>query len=88
MVQSTHTWADNGTMTGTSRPAPPPYWKNALLAAVAVIVMFGGSGVVLRATDSLLLTYGFIALVAVTFAVAGVLLKRRTDRALSGQERR
>jgi hypothetical protein len=88
MVQSTRTWADNGTMTSTSRPALPPYWKNAWLAAVAVIVMFGGSGVVLRATDSLLLTYGFIALVAVTFAGMGVLLKRRTDRALLGQERR
>ena len=75
-------------MTTTSRPAPPPYWKNALLATVAAIVMFGGSGVILRATDNLLLTYGFIALVAVTFAGTGVLLKRRTDRALSGPERR
>jgi hypothetical protein len=75
-------------MTTTSRPTPPPYWKNALLAAVAVIVMFGGSGVILRATDNLLLTYGFIALVAGAFAGTGVLLKRRTDRALSRPERR
>jgi uncharacterized membrane protein YhaH (DUF805 family) len=81
-------WADNGTMTTTSRPAAPPYWRNALLAALSVIVMFSGSGVVLRATDNLLLAYGFIVLVAATFAGTGVLLKRRADRALSGPERR
>ena len=75
-------------MKTTSRPSPPLSWRNALLAALAVIVMFSGSGVVLRATDNLLLTYGFIVLVAATFAGAGVLLKRRTDRALSGPELR
>jgi hypothetical protein len=30
--------------------------------------LFGGSGIILRATDNLSLTYGFIALVAVAFA--------------------
>ncbi len=87
-LRPTHMCADNGTMPTTSRPESPPYWKNALLAAVAVIVMFGGSGIILRGTDNLSLTYGFIALVAVAFAVTGVLLKRRTERGLSGPERR
>lgn len=50
--------------------------------------MFSGSGVILRATDNLLLTYGFIVLVAASAAAVGVLLKRHTDRALSGPERR
>jgi hypothetical protein len=56
-----------------------------LLAAVTVILMFGGCGVILRETDSLLLTDGFIALVVVTSAGAGVWLKRRTDRAWRGR---
>jgi hypothetical protein len=39
------------------------YWKHALLAAVFATVMFGGSGMILRATDKLSLTYGFVVLI-------------------------
>lgn len=86
--RSTRMCGDNGSVPDTSRRQPPPYWKNALLSVGAVIVMFGGSGIILRATDNLSLTYGFIVLAAVFFAVIGVVLKRRTDRGLSGSVRR
>jgi hypothetical protein len=59
---SPSTWADNGTMFTTSRPVLR-YWKHALLAAVFATVMFGGSGMILRATDKLSLTYGFVVLI-------------------------
>lgn len=63
-----------------------PYWRNSLIAALGVIVMIGGSQLILRSTDNLTVVYVFIAAVAVLVAASGVYVKRRTDRRLQSRE--
>lgn len=74
--------ADNETVTTTrdrTQGSERSFWSNRLVAALGAVVLIGGSAALLRWSDSLPLTYVFIAVTAVVIAVVGVLVKRRSE---------